>query len=262
MPLGIRKYLVLANKGFVRNLQYSASHLINTVASAVFGVVYIYLWKNVAPQGFADYSAAAVVQYICLNQTTLWFTQFGIRTHVHIRDSVRSGNIATELARPMDYFSYRVSSDYGSQVYSLIFRGLPVGLMLSRAGFYIPKNPATWGWFLLALSLGGYIGILLSYLVGITSFWTTEIRTAHWVITTLAYGLGGASMPVEALPLLVEKMTRLSPFPCVSYYPARIYLELSGPEVVWPCVIWSIGLTLLARKVTALARAKLEVQGG
>ena len=45
----VRKYGVLGAKGFSQNLQYSASHLINTVASAVFGLVYIYLWKTVTP---------------------------------------------------------------------------------------------------------------------------------------------------------------------------------------------------------------------
>lgn len=263
MPFtGVRKYLTVGTKGFVQNLQYSASHLINTVASAVFGVVYVYLWRSVTPQGFQDYSGTAIVHYITLNQVTMWFSLFGIRTHVRIRDGVRSGNIATELARPMDYFSYRILADYGSQVYSFVFRGIPVGLLLSRVGFYFPKHTFTWAWALVSIGLAAYIGVVLSYLVGVTAFWTTEIRTANWVVTTLSYGLGGSSMPLEVLPATVQTLARWTPFPCISYYPARIFLELSGPELIWPAIIWSVALTWAARRVTSHAQAKLEVQGG
>ena len=263
MASGLRKFWTVASKGFQQNLQYTASHLINTAASAVFGVIYIYLWKSVTPaQGFAGYSPLAVVQYITLNQTILWLSQFSVRVHTRIADSVRSGNVATELMRPMDFFTYRMAAGLGSQVYSFVFRGLPVGLMLSPFGFYIPRNAVTWGWTLLSLVFAGYLGVLLSYLAGVTSFWTTEVRTAWWVVSTLSLGLGGASMPLEVFPAAIEKMARLSPFACLIFYPAKIYLEMEGPGLVWYGAFWSAVLTILARWMTAAGRRKLEVQGG
>lgn len=263
LSLKTRKYWVLMSRGFLQNLQYSASHLINAVASAVFGIIYIYLWKSVmSPTGFGDYSYATMVYYVSFNETTMWFTQFGIRCHVRIRDAVRSGNIAQELVRPMSFFSYTVAYEYGSMIYGLIFRGIPVGLMLSTIGFYLPKNPATWFRTLLALLLGCYIGIVDLYLVGITAFWTTEIRTVYWTVAMLSLGLGGASMPIEVLPAPVYRLARWSPFACLSFNPARIYLELSGGELIWPAVVWSVVLTLFAHRATELARRKLEVQGG
>ncbi|MEX0974214.1 MAG: ABC-2 family transporter protein [Bacillota bacterium] len=263
LSAGVRKYWVLASKGFAQNLQYSASHLINTAASAIFGVIYIYLWKSVTPPtGFGGYTPFLITSYISINQTTMWFTQFGIRAHTKIREAIRSGNIATELARPMDFFSYRVVSEYGSMVYSFIFRGLPVGLMLSTFGLYVPRHAATWMWTLLSLLIGAYIAIVESYLVGVIAFWTIEIRTAWWVMLTLNLTLGGGSMPLEVLPPALYNLARWSPFACLTYNPARIYLELSGPELIWPALFWAVVITLFARRLTAVARAKLEVQGG
>jgi ABC-2 type transport system permease protein len=259
----VRKYGVLGAKGFLQNLQYSASHLINTVASAIFGLVYIYLWKTVTPvEGFADYTVETVIHYIIFNQIILWFTEFSIRTHTRIRDSVRSGNVATELARPMGFFAYRVASDYGSQIYSFLFRGLPVGIMLSGFGYHTPQQPATWGWTLLSLVLGAYVSIILKYIVGVTAFWTTEIRTASYVESSLVLGLGGASMPLEVLPAVAERLAVLTPFPCLCYYPTRIFLELSGPALIWRSLFWAIALTAIAQILTAIVRRKLEVQGG
>ena len=263
MSSSVRKYWVLASKGFRQNLQYSASHLINTVASAVFGVIYIHLWRSVTPaSGFADYTSSAITQYIAFNQVTMWFTQFGIRIQARIRDAVRSGDIATELLRPVSFFAYRVSFEYGSMVYGLLFRGLPVAAMLAGFGFYLPKNPATWAWTAISLALGAYIAIVQLYLVGIASFWTTEIRTASWVVTTLSLTLGGGSMPLEVLPRPAYLVAKWSPFACLTYNPARIYLELSGPVLILPALAWSCALSLAAHWATSAARARLEVQGG
>ena len=259
----VRKYWVLACKGFRQNLQYSASHLINTVASAIFGVIYIHLWRSVTPvAGFADYAPSTITQYIAFNQVTMWFTQFGIRIQARIRDAVRSGDVATELLRPVSFFAYRVSFEYGSMVYGLLFRGLPVAAMLARFGFYVPKNPATWAWTVMSLALGAYIAIVQLYLVGIASFWTTEIRTASWVVTTLSLTLGGGSMPLEVLPRPAYLVAKWSPFACLTYNPARIYLELSGPVLVLPALAWSCALSLAAHWATSAARTRLEVQGG
>jgi ABC-2 type transport system permease protein len=103
-----------------------------------------------------------MIAYICVNQTTMWFTQFPLRAHSKVRDAIRSGNIAVELARPIDFFTYRVVTEYGSMIYSFVFRGLPVGLMLSVFGLNIPRNPTTWGWTLLSLLLGPIIAIVNS----------------------------------------------------------------------------------------------------
>jgi len=259
----LRKYRVLAIKGFIQNLQYSASHLVNSVASAIFGVLEVHFWLNVTPpQGFADYAPITIVHYLTFSQCIVWFTQFGIRVRNRVRDAVRSGNVATELMRPIDFYAYHVATEYGSLLYGLTFRGIPVALMLSKLGFYIPKNPAVWGWALVALLIGGYIAAAQWYMVGLTAFWTTEIRTAYWVISSLSLGLGGATFPLEVLPDWLYRIARWSPFACLNYNPARIYLELSCPELVLPGLAWAAIVTVIAQTLTRAARRKLEVQGG
>jgi len=263
LSASLRKCWVLASKGFFANLQYSASHLINTVASAIFGVIYIYLWRSVTPpSGFDVYTPYLITSYIAINQVFMWFTQFGLRAHSKIREAVRSGNIATELSRPMDFQTYRVSSEYGSMVYTFIFRGLPVALLLSGFGIYTPERPITWLWTLVSLLFGAYIAVVESYMVGILSFWTTETRTTWWFVSTLNLTLGGGSMPLEVLPHWAFQVAKWSPFACLTYNPARIYLELSGPGLILPAVIWSVAITIAARLITAAARRRLEVQGG
>jgi len=75
----------------------------------------------------------------------------------------------------------------------LTFRGLPVGIALALlTEFYVPASAMTWVWTLVSLAIGGYIAIALGYLVGISSFWTNEIRTLSWVLFSLETLLGRA----------------------------------------------------------------------
>ena len=264
MHVAVRQWQVLGRKGFAQNLQYSVSHIVNTIASVVFGLIYIYVWQAVMPEsGFGQYTSSIIVQYICVNQTIAWFTQFGMKIRHRIAESVRSGRIAVELARPMDFFCYRMAFEYGAQLYSLVFRGLPVGIGLALlTESYVPGSAMTWVWAAASLAIGGYIGISLGYLVGISSFWTNEIRTLSWVLFTLELMLGGISMPLEVLPHSLELVAKCSPFAHLAYYPAQIYLELSGPAPILTGLAWAAALTVVARQVTACARRRLEVQGG
>lgn len=265
MHAAVRQWRVLAGRGFARNLQYSASHMVNTFASVIFGLIYICVWRAVTPEsGFGVYSASVMAQYICINQTTAWLTQFGMKMRQRMVQSVRSGRIAVELARPMDFFWYNMHFEYGSQLYSLVFRGLPVGLALSLlVRLRMPGSAVTWLGALASLAIGGYIGIALNYLVGISSFWTNEIRTLSWALFSLETFLGGLSMPLEVLPRSLELLAKVSPFAHLAYYPARIYLELSEPAPILAAgLVWAAVLTCAARRVTFRARRRLEVQGG
>lgn len=265
MHAAVKQWRVLAGKGFAQSLQYSASHLVNTMASVVFGLIYIYVWRAVTPEsGFGAYSSSVIAQYICINQTTAWFTQFGMKIRQRMVQSVRSGRIAVELARPMDFFWYNMSFEYGGQVYSFMFRGLPVGLVLSLlAQLRPPESASTWLVAVASLAVGGYIGISLNYLVGISSFWTNEIRTLSWVLFSMEALLGGLSMPLEVLPRPLELLAKASPFAHLAYYPARIYLELSEPAPILAAgLAWAAVLTIVARRATSRARRRLEVQGG
>ena len=201
-----------------------------------------------------------MVHYIIFNQTIPVHRFLYKDTHAD-SGSVRSGNIATELARPWDSSptESRLTTARKSTALSL---EVCLWANVSVFGMRLPKSLATWAWTLLSLGIGAYIGIVSKYIVGVTAFWTTEIRTAWSVETSLIFGFGGTSMPLEVLPALAQRIAVLTPFPCVCYYPARIFLELSGPTLIWRSLFWAAALTFAAQALTAIVRRKLEVQGG
>jgi len=257
-------YWRIIRKSYIRNLQYRVSHLINNVASAIFGFVYMAIWFGVLDgrAGNSPYDQQTMAQYITLTQSLLWVTTFHT-PGLGIQNGVRTGAVSTDLMRPISYFLYVISMEFGKVVYSFLYRFIPVGLILGCiAGFSYPQQLQTYLWFLLSLLFAVFLGLLLFYITGISSFWTTEIRWSHYILITLIFGLGGQMIPVELLPGFLGQLSLYLPFSGMLYTPAMIFLERIDPSMIARQAGWAIALTCVALFLTGRARRKVEVQGG
>jgi ABC-2 type transport system permease protein len=182
---------------------------------------------------------------------------------LNVQVGVRSGSVSLDLMRPVHYMWFVLSQEFGRLLYNACYRSLPIGVLLGMAvGFSFPERWDTYIWFPLSLLLGMYCGLLLFYLTGITSFWTTEIRWLHLILVSLIFGLGGQMIPVDLLPGAMGIAAQYLPFACLIYYPVMVYLELLSPNAIFVQAAWAAVLTALCLFLTKLARRKLEIQGG
>jgi ABC-2 type transport system permease protein len=165
-------YWRIVRSSYRRNLQYRLSHLVNNLASAIFGLVYIAIWAGVlaGKEASSPYDIRTMAAYISLCQCVLWVSVF-LSPGLGIQTGVRSGAVSLDLIRPVNYMLYVLSHELGRIAYNACFRSVPIGLVLGIAvGFRLPAHPAVWLWTALSLCLAVYLGLLLFYLVGITSF--------------------------------------------------------------------------------------------
>ncbi|MFY0542844.1 ABC transporter permease [Brevibacillus sp. H7] len=257
-------YWRIIQKSYRRNLQYRLSHFINNIASSIFGLVFIAIWAGVLEGREADspYSMETMGHYITLSQCVLWVSTF-LTPGLGIQTGVRSGAVSLDLMRPVHYFLYVISHELGKVGYNALYRSIPIGGVLGLfVGFSFPDQPVTYLLASLSLLLAVYLGLLLFFLTGITSFWTTEIRWAHYIVITLIFGLGGQMIPVNLLPGWLGEIAPYLPFAGVLYYPVMIYLEQVSPSGLLIQLGWGLALTIAALAVTQKARRKIEIQGG
>lgn len=257
-------YAQLGRTGFMRNIAYRWSHLINVVASAVFGYIYISLWQAVAPVSAPGdpYVRSTMVSMMILAQVFAWISIF-IPAGLGIHNSVRTGSIALEMARPVPYFPMTLAREAGSLGYQALYRSLPLALIFALTpGF---PRPGSWSSLLLAVPsvlLAGYIGLTMTYTVGISSLWTTEIRWAHWAYGSVSILFSGGWVPADMLPGVLGRVAPYLPFASLEYYPIRTYLGMSGAGGLLVQAAWAAALTLWCRWLTARALLRVVVQGG
>lgn len=259
----LRVFALLAQKAFRRNLEYRASHVITNVGSIIFGFIFIAIWQAAtASGGTGEYSATHFAQYVGFNQAMLWITLFR-QNGLGIPDAISTGAISIEMMRPIDFHTMSVTRELGNVWYSFWFRTLPLATVFSLAvGVHVPQRPTTILLLLISVVAAAYIGLCLHYIVGLSGFWTIRSQWAIQFLHTAHFGLSGFMVPVDLLPGLLAPVAAASPFATLQYYPARIYLELSGAEALYWPLFWTVALTVICRVMTHFARRKLEVQGG
>ncbi len=187
-------YVNLARTGYMRNTQYHWSHMINNVASSIFGIIFISLWTAVSPEVSTStpYTRATMTAFVVLAQVFAYVSAF-LPAGLGIHTVIRNGDIALQMSKPVPFFPLVIARETGNIAYQVLFRAIPIAVVLGLAVGFPP--PASVGHLILtvpSLLIGGYIGLTIVYTVGMSSLWTLEVKWAHWlywsVITLLSGG--------------------------------------------------------------------------
>lgn len=254
--------ITVARKSYARNLLYRKAHVMRTLASIVFGFIYVSVWTGVGkPEALGEYGMQGMISYIAFNQACIWlmFPTNGLG----MDELVRTGQISLELMKPMHLYRYLTSREWGQMAYQFVYTSIPIYLVyLVLLHIRTPERPATWLYTMLALACTAYLSVAIAYLIGVTALWTTESRFLGYVHHSLNILLGGFLIPVEWLPGWLRVMAVYTPYSCLQYLPTRLYLEMDSPLVLWRPLFWCALLTGACFAFTHVMRRKLEVQGG
>jgi len=181
--------------------------------------------------------------------------------------SIRTGEVASDLSRPVDYFGYWCAQDVGRAAAHMLWRGLP--MMALYALFYriaLPPTVLHWLALIPALALALWVSFGWRFLVSLAAFWTHDavgIGRAAWTLTVF---LSGFLMPLAFLPPWMKAVMSLTPFPAMVNTPIEVYLGLmDGPALLGALAVqafWVMVLYALAQTVLAAGVRKLVIQGG
>lgn len=257
-------YVQLGRSGYMRNVAYKWSHMINNLASAVFGFIYIALWQAVAPETSATdpYTRSSLTDMMVLAQSFAWITMF-LPMGLGIQASIRTGAIALEMARPLPYFPMVLAREAGNLAYQGLYRSVPLALLFAvTVGWPMPGSAGALLLTIPSLLLAAYIALCLVYTVGMSSLWTTEIRWSHWLYYSFTSMLSGGWVPADMLPGWLGKVVPYLPFASQVFYPMRIYLGWDGAGALLIQGFWAAALTLWCWWLTSRALQRVVVQGG
>ncbi len=130
------------------------------MTNGFFGLLraYIIIALFGARPAVAGYSIGDAITYTGLAQAliayiALWGWWDLIR-------SIRTGEVASDLSRPLDYYGYWCAQDCGRAAAQLLVRGLPI-MVLYAIFFHISLPPTLHHWLALLTSLG--LALLVSF---------------------------------------------------------------------------------------------------
>ena len=209
----VRAYLAAARLSFRRYQAYRAANISGLVTNGFFGVirsyVFIALYQN---RPVAEgYDLADALTYVWVTQALIM--PLYIWSWQEIAVTIRSGAIATDLARPISYFGYWLSQDLGRALYHILYRLMPtiaIGLVLFRVS--LPSGATGWLAFPLALLIAIVISFGLRFMVNVATFWLTDLRGIYAFSTVFVNLLSGFLVPIAFFPARLRDVVQYLPF--------------------------------------------------
>lgn len=265
----IRTYTTLVRSGFRRWSTYRQATVAGAATNTVFGFVRCYVLLAVAAGAggvAAGYDAAQLATYVWFGQGLLAVVMLWGWTD--LADRIRTGDVATDLLRPISPVALYLATDLGRAGHAVLFRFAPPVLVGAVAfDLYLPARSGTWPLFMVSALLAVLICFGCRYLVNATGYWLLDIRgiAAAWVFASGL--LGGLMFPLRFLPEpLWLALYFATPFPSIMQIPLDVIVErdptlvqvgLIAVQVAWAVLI--LGACVLVQR---RAERKLVIQGG
>lgn len=191
---------------------------------------------------------------------TAWITQY------YIAEQVRQGTLELDLMKPLDFMWHMFSRNLGQLGVELLLRFVP-GLIFARLffDFKLPPNAQAALAFLTSLALGYVVLFGISFLFGLLSIVTMDIRSYAWAFNSIVRLASGQLVPLWMFPPALAAIAAALPFQAVYFVPMSIYvgaLQSSLAKALLSQVAWAVGLFLAARFFWARVQRRITIQGG
>jgi ABC-2 type transport system permease protein len=263
----MRLFWELVKLSFQRQLTYRAATLAGLATNFFFGLlrasVMVALYGE--RHQVAGISLEGAITYTGLTQAVIAF--LSMFSWYEVMNSVYSGDVASDLLKPMNYFSFWLAQDLGRAIASLLTRGLTV--MIAYALFFdivLPRSVGQWLALGVALGLGWLVSFAWRFLVNLASFWTPNAFGVVRLGLILSWFLSGFLMPLRFFPDWFVRLAHLTPFPHTVNTIVEVYLGVvTGPALIQALLSQLVWILLLVGAGQLVLRAgvrRLVIQGG
>lgn len=263
-----RTAAALVAAGFRRWATYRQAALAGAFTNTVFGVVKVSILLGVAAA-----AGGSVAGYDRLELSTYTWLSQGLIAIVHVfgwtevAERVRTGDIAIDLARPLDLQVGWLLQDLGRAAYATGVRFVvPLAVGALFFGLRVPESVWTLPLFALSTVLAVIVSFGCRLLVNLCAFWLLDVRgliTFYVLTSTLLMGM---LVPVPLFPDWLRLLAYSTPFPAIVQAPVDVASErlpglatlgLVATQLGWAVLVLAVGRIVLAR-----ATRRLVVQGG
>lgn len=263
----MKKYVDYIGIGMKEHLVYPSA----VWAKLLSGIIYLYLQFCIWSALFSSNSMKNpeldrldTLRYIIV--ATIVSTIMECNVIEKVNAQIQSGNIATELIRPIGIKRMMFARHLGDTVVKILCYQLPL-IVLVNVFVSLP--------LLCVRQLGfGILSVLIAYLIqffyaliiGLLAFWLIVTWPINMFLGAIHKLLSGVWIPVAMFPKTLCGISELLPFRAIYAIPVSILTGSMTVMEIWQSigvqVLWLVTLCILAQIVWYMGRNKLLVQGG
>lgn len=252
---------------FLTMLAYRVNYYSGIIIYAINIGAYYYLWKAIygSQETLQGFTLAQMTTYVAVS----WMARAFYFNNLdrEIANDIRDGSIAMQLIRPYSYLLVKMMQGFGEGLFRMLLFMVP-GMVIVCLIFPVtlPRDPATWGVYLVMLLFSFLINSQINILTGLFAFFVENNEGMMRMKRVLVDLFSGVLIPVAFFPGWMEAVMQWLPFQAITYLPSAVFtgrtplseaFGLMGLQALWFAVLLvPIWFTWRA------ARKRLFVQGG
>ena len=263
----MKAYLYIGKLKIQTALAYRFDMLSTILVQCIVMFAISYFW-------IAAYGGTESVQNIdknsMLTYTTISILMSNLLTmnvQYRIVDSIRNGNVALDILKPINIYGIYMAEDIGESIIALCQRVIPL-LVISTIMFGFPKavSGPNFIFFLVSFVFAYLINWLLAGLLGLCAFQTLSMGPVMAVKGYIIKLLSGSIVPLWFFPKGLQTILECLPFVGIYQVPLGIYIgKYKIEEVVFRMVLQFIWVVILFVSFWVLQKKmanKVLIQGG
>lgn len=258
-------YLAVLTQTFRQHFAYRVNEILSIIGNLIKVSVQVSIWIALLGTGHSDISISDMVTYTVISVIVTNI----IRSEVAytLASKVKSGSICMDLIKPIDLKTYLFAEQISGNTFRLIFTSLPI-LIISIIfwEFKVPKNLATFLFFLISVVLALVLMYLIDYSLGILVFWVKNGLYVDLIKESLFEIFSGATIPLWFYPDFMVSISNYLPFRLIAFEPISIYLGKSSNEaclrVILLQLLWIVVFYIIEKFLWKAAQKLVFVQGG
>ena len=264
-------YLSLVRIRFINGLQYRAAALAGIATQFGFGFMFIsqYLaFYRTNPSAF-PMDISQVVSYIWIQQAFLalfmtWFFEGDIFA------AITSGQIAYELARPINLYGKWYCQCVASRLSRAVLRCLPIlviaFILPAPYKLILPPDIAQFSMFLLSSVLALLVVVSFGMFIYISTFYTMSPVGIRIIGAVFADFMAGSIVPLPFFPNGFRQIAEALPFAAMQNMPLRIYSgDIAGTDAFMGVlfqIMWLVILFVTGKMWMSKTTKRTVIQGG
>ena len=261
--MNVRAHAATFACSFRERLRYPAESLGFAVFLPALLFVFASLWTATSrAHPLGGWTPARLVLYLLVTELVTMSPGWA---HQAIAASVRSGDVAGDLLRPVHWVPMQLARTLGNACARFLIL-LAAGSVALVALFGAPRLDVRG---VVAVSVLLPLAIALDccarVLVGLLAFWFEESSPFFWIWQKLAFVMGGLMIPLDLYPPWLQSAAACLPFSAMIYGPARALVAFDAHEAASALarlLAWLAVAVLLLTLTFSRASRRLALNGG
>lgn len=263
----MRAYLTMARCTAGTLWTYRANFLLGLLGMAFQLFALLAVWRvllrsgrDLGGYGWPEMKAYLLIAFVTGGMLGVFGGEF------RMAERIRSGMVALDLVKPVDYQHARFAEAAGGVGFELLALGGAAAVLLALTGPAAAPEPAHGVLFAISIMLVIPIKFGIIFLSTLACFWTENYMGVSWARGAVVTLFAGALVPLSFFPGWLEAIALSLPFASITSTPALIYLghaaggdavKLLAAQAGWALAMWFGGRLAWRRAVR-----QLTVHGG